>query len=65
MYERETGVRKKGERQGWEREKDKKSFRVGERKIGRETGMVQREREKNRRERERMGDRDGREKGER
>ena len=28
------------------REKDKKRFRVGERKIGRETGVVEREREK-------------------
>ena len=39
-----TGVREK-ERQG-RREKDKKRFRVGERKIGRETGVVEREREK-------------------
>ena len=28
------------------REKDKKRFRVGERKIGRETGVVERERER-------------------
>ena len=33
---------KKGEKQGWEREKDKKRFRVGERKIRRETGVVER-----------------------
>ena len=35
--ERETGVREK-ERDRGGREKDKKRFRVGERKIGRETG---------------------------
>ena len=33
------------ERQGSEREKDKKRFRVGERKIGRETGVVERGRQ--------------------
>ena len=33
---------KKGERQGWEIEKDKKRFRVGERKTGQDTGVVQR-----------------------
>ena len=32
---------RKGERQGWE--KDKKRFRLGERKIGREAGVVERE----------------------
>ena len=47
---------RKRERQGREIEKDKKRFRVGERKIGRETGVVQRERE-----RERKRDRDWRE----
>ena len=31
---------------GGGREKDKKRFRVGERKIGRETGVVERERER-------------------
>ena len=46
--ERETRERdrseRKEERQGWERErKDKKRFRVGERKIGREIGVVERE----------------------
>ena len=41
---RKTGVREK-ERQGSEREKDKKRFRVGERKIGRETGVVERGRQ--------------------
>ena len=39
---------RKGDRQGREIEKDKKRFRVGERKIGRETGVVQRERERER-----------------
>ena len=39
--ERETKERDRGGR-----EKDKKRFRVGERKIGRETGVVEREREK-------------------
>ena len=43
--ERETGVREK-ERDRGGREKDKKRFRVGERKIGRETGVVERERER-------------------
>ena len=33
------------------REKDKKRFRVGERKIGRETGVVERERERKKRDR--------------
>ena len=33
------------ERQGWERDKDKKRFRMGDRKIGREAGMGERERE--------------------
>ena len=63
--ERETGVGERGyrcgrerERQGWERkeyvrEKDKKKFRVGERKIGRETGVVETERRESERERER------------
>ena len=32
-------------RQGWEREKDRKRDLVGERKIGRETGMEVRGRE--------------------
>ena len=32
------------------REKDKKRFRVGERRIGRETGVVERERKKIKRE---------------
>ena len=45
VWERETGVREK-ERDRGGREKDKKRFRVGERKIGRETGVVEREREK-------------------
>ena len=31
------------------REKDKKRFRVGERKIGREIGVVERERERDKR----------------
>ena len=48
---------RKGERQGWERErKDKKRFRVGERKIGREIGVVERERKK-----DKKRDRSGRE----
>ena len=63
------------------REKDKKRFRVGERKIGRETGVVERERKKIREtgagekekekaaesepQIERKRDRDGREKEER
>ena len=42
VRERDRSERK-GERQGWDREKDKKRFRVEERKIGRETGMVQRD----------------------
>ena len=59
--ERETRERdrseRKGERQGWERErKDKKRFRVGERKIGREIGVVERERKK-----DKKRDRSGRE----
>ena len=45
--ERETGVREK-ERDRGGRDKDKKRFRVGERKIGPETGVVEREREKKR-----------------
>ena len=45
--ERETGVREKERDRGW-REKDKKRFRVGERKIGRDTGVVERERERER-----------------
>ena len=45
---------RKGERQGWEREKDKKIFRVGERKIRRETGVVERGRQELERERERI-----------
>ena len=66
MGERQSdrSVRKE-ERQGWEREKDKKRFRVGERKIRRETGVVERgiqelerenkkiKRDRSRRERER------------
>ena len=48
----ETGVREKErDRGGWEIGKDKKRFRVGGRKIGRETGVVQREREKKRKKR--------------
>ena len=47
--ERETGVREK-ERDRGGREIDKKRFRVGERKIGRETGVVERERKKIKRE---------------
>ena len=43
---------RKGERQGWEREKDKKRFRVGERMIRRETGVVERGRQELERERE-------------
>ena len=52
MWERERDrSERKGERQGWERErKDKKRFRVGERKIGREIGVVERERKKIKRE---------------
>ena len=38
--EREKGVREK-ERDRDERDKDKKRFRMGERKIGRETGVVE------------------------
>ena len=34
-------IERKGERQGSEREKDKKRFRLGERKIGREAGVVE------------------------
>ena len=45
VWEREIGVREK-ERDRGGREKDKKRFRVGERKIGRETGVAEREREK-------------------
>ena len=66
MWDRETGVgergyrcgrerdrtERKGERQGWERErKDKKRFRVGERKIGREIGVVEREKKDKKRDR--------------
>ena len=43
---------RKGEIQGWERAKDKKRFRVGERKIRRETGVVERGRQELERERE-------------
>ena len=42
--ERDRSERKERDRGG--REKDKKRFRVGERKIGRETGVAEREREK-------------------
>ena len=52
---RETGVREKETDRGG-REKDKKRFRVGERKIGRETGVVERERKK-----DKKRDRSGRE----
>ena len=37
---RETGVREK-ERDRGGRQKDKKRFRVGERRIGRETGVIE------------------------
>ena len=62
VYERDRNERI-GERQGWDREKDKKRFRVGERMIGRETGVVQRETQRKRererkRERKRERDRD-------
>ena len=46
---RETGVREK-ERDLGGTEKDKKRFRVAERKIGRETGVAERERKKIKRE---------------
>ena len=48
--ERETGVREK-ERDRGGREKDKKRFMVGERKIGRETGVVEREKKDKKRDR--------------
>ena len=37
-------------RLGWEREKDRKRGMVGKRKIGRETGVEERERERDHRE---------------
>ena len=47
---------RKGERQEWERErKDKQRFRVGERRIGREIGVVEREREKKDKRRDKSG----------
>ena len=47
---RETGVREKERGRGG-REKDKKRFRVGEIKIGRETGVVEREKKDKKRDR--------------